>query len=179
MSEDNEEAPLDVTNLPVPLAQELSSRTPLRRYKVHTTTFSTAAPDRVWDLLADVTTWTDWAGFTEAYYDKEGLPSRHGVGAVRRFRIGLLSSKERVLRFDPSRQFSYDYNGSLPLVAYRGDVQLLRHRGGTRIVWRAEFAAGWPLTGRLLQKVMSMVLTTIATRLALAAADSARPHCAS
>jgi Polyketide cyclase / dehydrase and lipid transport len=150
-----------------------------RRYQVHTTAFSTASPDEVWQLLADVTTWTDWAGFDEAHYEKEGAPSRHGVGAVRRFRIGLLSSREHVLSFEPARQLSYDYDGSLPLAAYRGDVQLSRHRGGTRIVWRAEFAAGWPLTGPLLRRGMTKVLGTIAVRLALAAEGSARPHGAS
>lgn len=160
-------------------AHDSASPTHRRRYQVHTTAFSSASPDQVWQLLADVSTWTDWAGFDEAHYEREGAPSRHGVGAVRRFRIGLLSSREHVLRFEPPRQLSYDYDGSLPLVAYRGDVQLSRHRGGTRIVWRAEFSARWPLTGPLLRKGMTKVLGTIAVRLALAAENTAVSHGAS
>lgn len=162
----------------IPLAHDSASPTHRRRYEVHTTAFSAASPDQVWQLLADATTWTDWAGFNEAHYEREGAPSRHGVGAVRRFRIGLLSSRENVLRYEPERHFSYDYDGSLPLAAYRGDVQLSRHRGGTRIVWRAEFAARWPLTGPLLRKGMTKVLATIAVRLALAAEDMGRSHAA-
>ncbi len=130
---------------------------------------STAPPEAVWRLLADVTTWTGWAGFDEAAYEREGTPPPHGVGAVRRFRSGRLRSKETVLVFDPPRQLSYDYAGSLPMKGYRADVTLSEHGGGTRITWHSEFSGRLPLSGPLLRAVVGRVLQDVASRLARAA----------
>ena len=139
------------------------------RFQVNVTAWSAAPPQDVFALLADVTTWTEWAGFKEAWYEQEGAPSRHGVGAVRRFRAGPLSSRETVLEFDPGRRLVYDYVGTMPFEDYRGEVVLTKHRGGTRIDWHADFVPGWPMTGSLLRRTMTKVLGTVATRLALAA----------
>lgn len=130
---------------------------------------STASPKAVWRLLADGTTWTGWARFDEASYEREGVPTSHGVGAIRRFRIGRLRSRETVLVFDPPNQLSYDYAGSLPVKDYRADVTLTEQARGTRITWHSEFAGRLPLTGRLLRAILTRVLQDLATRLARAA----------
>lgn len=130
---------------------------------------SAAAPEAVWPLLADVTTWARWARFDEAVYEREGMPAPHGVGAVRRFRAGRLRSRETVLAFDPPAHLAYDYVGSLPFAGYRADVTLTPHGGGTRITWRSEFRGRYPLTGPLLRALVTRILRDVASRLARAA----------
>lgn len=142
-----------------------------RRYQVYAGAWSPAAPADVFALLEDVTTWTQWAGFNEASYEREGDPSPHGVGAVRRFRAGPLSSRETVVQFEPGRRLAYDYVGSMPLRDYRAEVVLARHAGGTRITWQAAFSPAWPLTGPMLRWIVTLILASTATRLAEAAAE--------
>lgn len=139
--------------------------------KVHAD--STAAPDAVWRLLADVRTWPDWSRFDEADYEREGDPPPHGVGAVRRFRTGRMWSRETVLTFDPPARFSYDYVGSLPIRDYRADVTLSAlDDGGTRITWQSRFTGRYPLSGPLVRLLLTRVLRELATQLARAAESS-------
>jgi carbon monoxide dehydrogenase subunit G len=131
---------------------------------------STASPAAVWELLADATTWTGWARFNKASYLVEGVPAPHGVGAVRRFHVRGLRSKETVLVFDPPKQLAYDYAGSLPIRDYRAEVTLEPQGDGTRITWHATFTSKLPLLGPLLRVVITRVLQDVASRLAVAAA---------
>lgn len=140
------------------------------RQVVEVSADSTASPEAVWRLLADVTTWADWAGFHEAAYEREGDPPPHGVGAVRRLRVGRLRSRETVLAFEPPTHLAYDYEGSLPVRDYRADVTLSeRDGGGTRITWHSEFTGQYPLAGPLVRLFLTQALRRIATRLARAA----------
>ena len=130
---------------------------------------SAASPAAVWQLLADATTWPAWSRFDEASYEREGSPPPHGAGAVRRFRVGPLRSRETVLAFDPPARLSYDYEGWLPIRGYRADVTLSEHDRGTRISWRAEFDGRLPGVGPLVRLVLTRVLGDVASRLAAAA----------
>jgi hypothetical protein len=130
---------------------------------------STAPPEAVWRLLADVTTWPTWAGFAEATYEREGDPPPHGVGAVRRLRIGRLRSRETVLAFEPPHRFAYDYVGTLPYRTYRGDVELSPDGAGTCIAWRCAFTPKTAVLGPPLRLLMRRVLRDVSTRLARAA----------
>lgn len=141
----------------------------MKTHRVNASARSSANPQAVWDLLADVTTWPSWTAFSETSYEREGDPSPHGVGAVRRLRMGRLRSKEQVLVFEPTTRFSYDYTGSLPFDRYVANVTLTPSATGTTIEWGSEFEAKWPLTGGPLRLFMTFVLGDIAKRLARAA----------
>ena len=141
-----------------------------RHQTVEVQASSTASPEEVWRLLEDVTTWPAWARFDEAAYERTGSPAPHGVGAVRKMRAGPLHARDTVVHFEPPRQLSYTYVGSLPVDDYRADVTLTPYDGGTRITWHAEFVARRPLTGRLMRAVIAKVLDDVASRLSRAAA---------
>lgn len=143
----------------------------MSRKFVHVTTESKAEPGQVWALLVDGPSWTQWAGFDEVDYEQEGTPAPHGLGAVRRIRIGRLTSTETILTFEQGRKFSYDYVGTLPFKQYRADVTLTASDAGTLIDWRSQFTPKYPFTGVLLRTVMTRVLTDISTRLATAAVE--------
>lgn len=146
-----------------------------RRYDVVATANCRAPRGVVWGLLADVNTWTTWAGFDVATYEVHGMPSPHGVGAVRRFRSGPLASREKVIEFHPHQRFAYEYTGSLPVRAYHAVVTLHRFGGGTRIEWRSSFEPARPYTGALCKLVIGKILRTLVVRLARAAeAEMAR-----
>lgn len=137
---------------------------------------SKAPPEAVWRLLADVTTWPSWSSFDETSYESEGVPAPHGLGAVRRLRVNRLHSREEVVAFEPPRHFAYDYDGSLPLKNYRGDVTLTPSTsgdGGTHITWHSEFDPKIPGTGWAMRAFMKKVLNDVSTSLAKAAESPA------
>ena len=63
----------------------------------HTTS---AAPEAVWALLADIATWTAWGEWDAARLKREDPAGGPGVGAVRELRLQRTRSVERVTEFD-------------------------------------------------------------------------------
>jgi hypothetical protein len=71
---------------------------------IHATARSGAPPQTVWALLADVETWPQWAAFDAAELEQPGSPDPHGLDAIRRFRRGRHTTRERVTAFEPARR---------------------------------------------------------------------------
>jgi hypothetical protein len=80
----------------------------MSRYRVETTTVSTAPVDAVWERLADASSWSTWGQWDETTLDREGVPAPDGVAAIRRFR-GRQTTVEEVV---PSSRRSTDARGS-------------------------------------------------------------------
>jgi hypothetical protein len=137
---------------------------------------SAASPETVWSLLEDATSWSDWGPFDEAVYERRGTPPPHGVGAVRRFKVRRLWSREKVLVFEPPSQLSYSYEGSLPVKDYRADVTLSVYGPRTRITWHSEFTPKLPFTRKLMRRLITRVLEDVSTRLARAAEAMEESH---
>jgi uncharacterized protein YndB with AHSA1/START domain len=133
---------------------------------------TTAAPaERVFALLADVSTWTTWGSFDEAVRERPGASDGQGVGERRQFRAGRTRSVEEVVAFEPSRRFSYELRSGLPLDGYHADVDLApAPDGGTEIHWRSTFRARYPLTGWIYRRALQRFIADLAERLARAAA---------
>lgn len=136
---------------------------------VHAT--STAPPEAVWALLADVTTWPDWSDFEEAVVERPGTNAPQGVGALRRLKLGRTRSREEIVAFDPPRHVAYTLLSGLPLRNYRGDVTLTAtSTGGTDIHWQSRFSPRIPGTGRLFVSRLGAFIQATADALAAAAA---------
>lgn len=102
---------------------------------------SAAPPERVWELLADATSWQRWAGpmVLRSWWEREGDEAPGGVGAVRRLGMRGASSREEIVAYDPPRHLGYIWPTRI-VRGYRADVRLEPEGGGTRIVWSGSFS---------------------------------------
>lgn len=101
---------------------------------------STAPIEAVWNRLADGATWKDWAWFPSSSLAREGVPAPDGIGAIRRFGVGPIGSREEVVAFEPPTHLTYVLRSGLPVRDYRSEVTLTpTEDGGTDIEWVSSF----------------------------------------
>ncbi|MEN3608460.1 SRPBCC family protein [Plantactinospora sp. ZYX-F-223] len=140
--------------------------------RVHTT----ASPAVVYALLIDGAGWPGWSPLGSFELERPGADEPEGVGAIRVFRTGRVTSRERVVERVPDRRFSYELLSGLPLRDYRADVDLTPERGGTSIRWHSTFTAKVPGTGWLYRRALGRFIGRVAAGLAAhAATTAARP----
>jgi hypothetical protein len=129
---------------------------------------SSADPERVYALLADAHSWTEWSPIEEVV-SVEG----EGVGQIRRHRSGRVTGVDRVTDLEPGARYGYDFLEGLPVRDYHGDVTLAAApAGGTDIRWRSTFAPKYPGTGWLMKRGLTRFLTDCAEGLARGAERS-------
>jgi hypothetical protein len=129
---------------------------------------SAAPPERLWALLVDARTWPSWAPFDDAVVEQG-----EGVGELRRFKAGRVTTRERVTVLEPPRRFGYELVSGLPIRGYNASVSLVDDpAGGTRLRWRSSFAARLPGTGWLLRRRLGAFIVEAANGLARAAEQS-------
>ena len=136
----------------------------------HTTS---ASPEAVWAILADVTTWTDWGVWDVARLRSADPSGGPGVGAVRELKVERTRSIEKVVAFEPPSRLEYALvGGNIPVRNYRGVVTLEpTPTGGTTIRWSSTFKAKLPgTTGMIVNKLQPFIADT-ARRLGDAAAS--------
>jgi Polyketide cyclase / dehydrase and lipid transport len=143
----------------------------MKRQTIDVRAVSAAPPSAVWALLADVTTWKQWAPFDESVLERPGSDDPNGVGAIRRFTRGRgRVSREAVVAFEPETHFAYTLVEGLPIHDYRADVTLAANgAGGTDIRWRSTFEPDRPGTGWLMRVVLQRFVAQVADALAGAA----------
>jgi hypothetical protein len=148
----------------------------MSRYRVETTTVSSAPIDAVWGRLADASSWSEWGQWDETTLDREGVPAPDGVGAIRRLRRGRQTTVEEVVAFelpaDGHAHFAYEQLSGIPVRDYHADVTLESIGGGTRIRWASTFDGAYPLVGALVQLVLGRFIPETARRLAAVAAEA-------
>jgi hypothetical protein len=130
---------------------------------------SEAPPETVFALVADGARWPSCTPLGS--FALEPPATVDGVGAVRIFRTGLVTAKERVVASEPPRHFAYELVSGLPIRDYRADVDLEPDGGGTRIAWRCSFTPKLPATGWLFRAFLRTVLRSCACGIALGAAS--------
>ena len=134
---------------------------------------TSASPARVFALLKDGATWTQWGMFKSYELERPGRADRLGVGSVRVFATPISRTCEEVVELVPDRRLSYTLLSGLPFVGYRADVDLEpRAGGGTLIRWCSRFRAKYTGTGWFWAWFMKRTLRTAAGQLADGAANS-------
>jgi uncharacterized protein YndB with AHSA1/START domain len=143
------------------------------RLQVAAESVISAAPEAVWELVADATRYPQWGPWSAAGY--RGT-ARHALGAVYWLRSAsraygrYVTTVERVEEIDQGRRIVYTVVGGMPVRGYRGEVTLTAIPGGTRVSW----AASWDKTlfCRLAWRGLSDFFPTVLTSLTTAAAAS-------
>ena len=144
----------------------------MKPHRIHTEAHSAADPDTVYRLLADGSTWPTWSDLGSFELESPGPDGGEGVGAVRVFRTGRFTGRERVAETTPGRRFSYELLSGLPLRDYRADVDLTPAADtGTDITWSSSFRAARPGTGWIYRRALGKFIRSCVEGLARAAAD--------
>jgi uncharacterized protein YndB with AHSA1/START domain len=132
-----------------------------------------AAPEDVWALVSDATTYPHWGPWSEVGYRSPGHASPRGPGAVywlrasRRYGLIRPVSVEKILDAEEGRRLSYTVIGGLPVRNYRAEITLTPAAGGTKIRWAASFDQ--TLAGRLVHRALRKLYPQVVASLAAAA----------
>ncbi|WP_412538097.1 SRPBCC family protein [Longispora sp. K20-0274] len=131
-----------------------------------------ATPATVHALLRDGATWPAWSPLTSFTLERPGPDAPEGVDAIRVFRTGRSTSRERVSAVVPDRRFGYELLSGLPLTDYRAFVDLTPTPGGTEIHWHSTFRAKVPGTGWAYRLALGLFIRRCARGLAEYAAGT-------
>jgi hypothetical protein len=128
-------------------------------HRYHVDGHSSAPPEVVFEVLADGPGWARWApGVRQATYEVEGMPTPHGVGAIRRFGAGVGPvSREQVVAYEPPSFFAYRaLSGPLPWKGYLAEVRLSPGPAGvgTTIEWSGSFRSRVPGLGGFIHRMV-------------------------
>jgi carbon monoxide dehydrogenase subunit G len=135
----------------------------MKRFEIDAAAQTDAPVDVVYALLRDGSTWPQWSSIDS--FEPEG-DGPEGVGAVRIFRSGRYTIRERILELVPDRRFSYGILSGLPVRDYRADIDLEPSGPGTKIRWRVSYSSKLPGLGWLLQRRFTALTERFAQSLA-------------
>lgn len=144
----------------------------MARQTVDVTASSAARPSAVYALLRDGATWPAWSPIGSFELEAPGRDAPEGVGAIRVFRTGRVTSRERLVELVPDRRLAYELVTGLAIRDYRADVDLTARDGGdggTEIRWHSSFTAKIPGTGWLYRRTLERFIRRCAEGLAAAA----------
>ena len=145
----------------------------MRRREISVNATTAAAPEIVYALLADGSTWPSWCSIDSVELEQAGDPPTEGVGVIRVNRRGRTVGRDQLLELVPDRKLKYTTLSGLPFRDYVGEVDLTpAPGGGTAIRWHSSFFPKMPGTGRVMERGLRRFLQDCATGLAEYAAAS-------
>ncbi len=158
-----------------------------KSYDFGTRVVTRGSPDAVYRLLAEATSWRDWAGplVTRSRWEVE--PDAGGTGGRRRLGRPPFMVREEITAADPPHHHAYRLLSGQPVRSYRAEVHISRITDpatatsparnstptsaapGTLIEWTGTVVPLLPGTGRLTSFLFRRMVHGFATRLAAAA----------
>jgi hypothetical protein len=159
----------------------------MRRQDIDVTARSRGGVETVYELLRAGETWPTWSGLGSFELERavpavagdgaaeSGAGAQEGVGAIRVFRTGPMTSREEIVELVPGRRFSYVLLSGLPVRGYRADVDLTPTADGTSIRWHSTFEAKLPGTGWFYRWFLGRFIRQTAEGLAAYAGRGAAP----
>jgi hypothetical protein len=111
-----------------------------------------AAPDAVWRLLGDSSTWPSWT--TVDRYEPERAGGADGLGEIRQFITGRYRVREEIVERDTERRLTYALLSGLPLRDYRAEIDIEPAPEGTAIRWHTTFRPKVPGSGWIYRRAL-------------------------
>jgi len=132
-----------------------------------------AAPEAVWELVANADRYSEWGPWSASGYENLGGQAPDGAGVIRWMRYGRTTTVEKVLESERARRLVYTEVKGIPVRNYRAEVTLSPVGEGTHIRW----AASWDRTlpGRVVHRTLRTLYPDIVGRLVAAAERNALP----
>jgi hypothetical protein len=147
-----------------------------KRREIDVSSTTPARAETVFALLADGSTWPDWAPIDSFELERTGDPPPEGVGAIRVFKRGRVTGRDEIVELVPGRRLGYVSISGLAIKDYRATVDLDEigdeAGDGTAVRWRASFLPKIPGTGPILQRGIGRFLQQCADGLARKAGQS-------
>lgn len=130
------------------------------------------ARDAVFDLLADLPGWTQWAGLGTVTLEREGETSRCGPGAIRVFTsYGITGAREEILSLERPETMTYTLLSGMPIRNHQGEMRCTVDGNGTLVTWRCRFDSRLPGLGPIFQRLITLIFTRAMKRFARYAAS--------
>jgi uncharacterized protein YndB with AHSA1/START domain len=132
-----------------------------------------AAPEAVWELVANADRYSEWGPWSASGYENLGEQAPDAAGVIRWMRYGRTTTVEKVLASERARRLAYTVVKGIPVRNYRAEVTLSPEGDGTRIRW----AASWDRTlpGRIVHRTLRTLYPDVVGRLIAAAERSGLP----
>jgi hypothetical protein len=148
----------------------------MRRQYIDVQVHTQADAGTVYALLRDGATWPIWSPIDSFELERTGEQEPEGLGAIRIFNQGRVRGRDEVAELVPDRRFGYRHLSGVPVLDYRGDVDLEPDDHGTSIRWRTSFLPKVPGTGLFWRWGIGRFIRQSARGLAAHAAKRPSPH---
>ena len=132
-----------------------------------------AAPEVVWELVANADSYSEWGPWSASGYENLGARAPDGAGVIRWMRYGRTTTVEKVLASERARRLAYTVVKGIPVRNYRAEVTLTPEVEGTHIRWTATWDRTVP--GRIVHRRLRAIYPDVVGRLIAAAERSGRP----
>jgi hypothetical protein len=123
--------------------------------RIDVTATTTAPAAAVYALLRDGASWPVWSPLGSFELESPGPEGGESLGAIRIFRTGRITNRERIVELVPDRRFSYALLSGMAIKGYRADIDLTEGPDGTTIRWRSSFRAKVPGFGGIYRRTLT------------------------
>lgn len=115
-------------------------------------------PEVIFARLVDGAQWPTFSPLESFELEKPGDDEPEGVGAIRVFHTGPISSREQIVERVQDRRLAYVLLSGLPIKDYRAQVDLVPAGEGTTLHWRSSFTPKYPGTGWIFRIMVSRTI---------------------
>jgi Polyketide cyclase / dehydrase and lipid transport len=131
-----------------------------------------AAPEVVWELVANAASYCEWGPWSASGYQSPGgQPADAGV--IRWVRYGRTTTVEKVLESERGRRLVYTVVTGIPVRNYRAEVALTPEGECAHIRWSASWDRTLP--GRIVHRRLRAIYPDVVSRLIAAAERRVQP----
>ena len=132
-----------------------------------------AAPEVVWELVANADSYSEWGPWSASGYENLGEQAPDAAGVIRWMRYGRTTTVEKVLESERARRLVYTVVKGIPVRNYLAEVTLTPAGEGTHIRWTASWDR--TLSGRVVHRTLRTLYPDVVVRLVAAAERNALP----